>query len=132
MSVNVQDYRISLQDGIDVLEEEFVDPRLSKIRNSTILQLIFFIILVISGILTTIQPNLASIFAFVGVGAGGISADWDNLKKVFKEFTKDRQTIKYNYGKILLEFSLADLELTKLQNVEELIRAFYNRILETP
>lgn len=128
MSVNVKDYRDSLRDGIDVLEEEFVDPRLSKIRNSTILQLIFFIILVISGILITIQPNLASIFAFVGIGAGGISANWDNLKKVFKEFTKDRQTIKNNYGKILLEFSMADLDLTKLQNVEDLIRAFSNRI----
>lgn len=128
MSVNVKDYRDSLQDGIDVLEEEFVDPRLSKIRNSTILQLIFFIILVISGILITIQPNLASIFAFVGIGAGGISANWDNLKKVFKEFTKDRQIIKYNYAIILLEFSMADLELTKLQNVEDLIRAFSNRI----
>lgn len=128
MSVNVQDYRNSLQDGIVILEEEFVDPRLSKIRNSTILQLIFFIILVISGILITIQPNLASIFAFVGIGAGGISANWDNLKKVFKEFTKDRQTIKYNYAIILLEFSMADLELTKLQNVEDLIRAFSNRI----
>ena len=128
MSVNVKDYRDSLQDGIDVLEEEFVDPRLSKIRNSTILQLIFFIILVISGILITIQPNLASIFAFVGIGAGGISANWDNLKKVLKEFTKDRQTIKNNYGKILLEFSMADLDLTKLQNVEDLIRAFSNRI----
>lgn len=129
MSQNAQDYRNYLQSAISVLEEKFVDPKLSQIRNSSIFQLIFFSILLISGVLTSIQPSIASIFASVGIGAGGISVEWKHLEKVFKVFFKDRRTIKFNFGGILLEFKLAGLNKNKLDNVEKLMRDFHEKII---
>lgn len=114
--------------AINIYSERIVQPRLSDIKQTLLLQIIFFCILFIFTVVTNIQSNFYTIVGSFGFVISGVVVDWDKLRSANSKFQNDRHTLRRSVAILLMRYTLADNDLNKLNEVEDLLKRIYERI----
>lgn len=124
---DLSSYRARLERAVNRYENEVVAPIISDMKISFALQIVFIILLVVFGIITNLEPSLASIIGALGLGSLGVGANWERLQKTLKKFLTDRRTLRLSVSKLKNELELANLDESRLKDVEALIREYYQK-----
>ena len=108
--------------AVDFFESDFINRQISEYWLSFVMQIVYYIVLLVCGILSNLKPTWNSILGSLGFSALGVKGNFNEAQKIWQKYQKDRRLLKHNISIIRLMLILAGDDPELLKEIVDLIR----------
>ena len=120
-----------LEKIIDRIENEIVLPRVKEIRFSFIVQVVYHIILILLGVLSSLEPSTTSAISAFGFGSLSFGVNFGKATEDFEKFRKDRVDLIIHISVLKIELGRCDKDdEVCLKRVDSLIKVYLSNLLQ--
>ena len=98
-----------------------VNLRISDIKRSFAMQIVYHAFILVCAILTNLRPNLTSMIGTIGLGGFGVKANYSEAQNAWQKYQKDQRLLKDMVFVLKLKLDMAGDDPDRLKELENLL-----------